>query len=72
MPVIIAGLLGLTLVWNGWLLFAGLTFLMGRTYAQPLDDVTPLDPRRKGLAILGLVLFVLIFTPVPIVPLLGR
>jgi hypothetical protein len=37
-----------------------------------MDDVTPLDPRRKGLAILGLVLFVLIFTPVPIVPLLGR
>jgi len=71
-PVIIAGLLGLTLVWNGWLLFAGLTFLMGRTYAQPLDDVTPLDGRRRGLAILGLVLFVLIFTPVPIVPLLGR
>jgi len=71
-PVIIAGLLGLTLVWNGWLLFAGLTFLMGRTYAQPLDDVTPLDARRRGLAILGLVLFVLIFTPVPIVPLLGR
>jgi len=71
-PVVIAGLLGLTLVWNGWLLFAGLTFLMGRTYAQPLDDVTPLDARRKGLAILGLVLFVLIFTPVPIVPLLGR
>ena len=71
-PVIIAGLIGLTLVWNGWLLFVALTFLMGRNYAQPLDDVTPLDARRRGLAIFGLVLFFLIFTPVPIVPLIGR
>lgn len=71
-PFLIAGLLGLTIVWNGWLLFAGLIFLMGRTYAQPLDDITPLDPRRRALAILGLVLFVLIFIPVPIVPLSGR
>ncbi len=71
-PLLVAGLLGLTIVWNGWLLFAGLILLMGRRYAQPLDDITPLDPRRRMLAIFGLVVFFLIFTPVPIVPLLGR
>jgi membrane-associated protease RseP (regulator of RpoE activity) len=71
-PFVVVGLLGLTLVWNGWLLFAGLIFLMGRRYAQPLDDVTPLDAQRRAIAIFGLLLFVLIFTPVPIVPLAAR
>ncbi len=70
-PVVILSLLALSIVWNGWLLFAGLTFLMGRTYAQPLDDITPLDSRRKAIAIAGLILFVLIFTPVPIKLLAG-
>lgn len=70
-PLVILGLLVLSIVWNGWLLFAGLTFLMGRTHAQPLDDVTPLDSQRRALAIFGLILFVLIFTPVPIKLLAG-
>ncbi len=34
-----------------WLLWVGLLSFMGRTYAQPLDDVTPLDPRRQAVAI---------------------
>jgi len=35
-------------------------------YAEPLDTITQLDGRRKLMAILALVLFVLLFTPVPL------
>ncbi len=53
--------------WNGWWLWAILIFfLLGRTYAQPLDQITPLDSRRKWLAGLGLVVFILLFTPIPL------
>ena len=51
--------------WPGWYLWAGMIFFLGRTYAQPLDDITPLDRRRKVLAIVGLIIFLLIFIPVP-------
>jgi hypothetical protein len=54
------------MVWTGWFLWAGLIFFLGRTYAQPLDEITPLDARRRAIAIAGLVLFVLVFTPVPL------
>jgi hypothetical protein len=43
-----------------------LIFFLGRRYAQPLDDITPLDGRRKALAILGMLIFVLVFIPVPL------
>lgn len=65
-PFIIGLLLLLGTVWPGWYIWAGLVFLMGRTYARPRDEITPLDPRRKWLAIFGLVLFILVFIPVPL------
>jgi hypothetical protein len=65
-PFIIGLLLLLGTVWPGWYIWAGLVFLMGRTYARPRDEITPLDPRRKWIAIFGLVLFVLVFIPVPL------
>ena len=65
-PVIVLILLALGFVWTGWLIWAGLIFFLGRTYAQPLDDVTSLDPRRKMLAIVGLIVFILVFIPVPL------
>jgi hypothetical protein len=43
-----------------------LLFFFGRSYAQPLDDVTRLDPRRRAIAIFSLVLFFLVFVPIPI------
>jgi hypothetical protein len=30
-----------------------------------LNDITPLDPRRRWIAVLGMVLFLLLFMPVP-------
>jgi membrane-associated protease RseP (regulator of RpoE activity) len=65
-PLIVLILLGLGFIWTGWFIWAGLIFFLGRTYAQPLDDLTPLDDRRKYLAILGLIIFVLVFMPVPL------
>ena len=65
-PYIIVALVLLGIFWWGWLLWAGLIFFLGRIYAQPLDDITPLDKRRKILAIIGLIVFVLVFTPVPL------
>jgi membrane-associated protease RseP (regulator of RpoE activity) len=66
LPFLVGGLLLLGGVWNGWWLWAALVLLLGRTYAQPLDDITPLDGRRRWVAILGLVLFVVLFMPVPL------
>jgi len=66
LPFIIGGLLLLSLAWSGWLIWAALIFFVGRVYAEPLDQVTPLDSRRKWLAVLALVIFLLTFTPIPL------
>jgi membrane-associated protease RseP (regulator of RpoE activity) len=65
-PFIMLALLAMGFVWMGWFIWAGLIFFLGRVYAQPLDDITPLDPKRKMLAIFGLIVFVLVFVPVPL------
>jgi membrane-associated protease RseP (regulator of RpoE activity) len=66
LPVIIGLLLlvvfGNTFMWIMWIL---LLLVFGRMYAEPLDDVTPLDKKRKIIAILTLALFVLVFVPLP-------
>ncbi len=66
LPFILIALIILGTVWSGWWLWAFLIFLLGRAHAEPLDQITPLDSRRKGLAIFGLVVFVLVFTPIPL------
>ncbi len=49
-----------------WWLWIVLLFFFGRSYAQPLDDVTRLDPRRRAIAIFALILFFLVFVPTPL------
>ena len=66
LPFILGSLLLLGLVWNGWWLWILLLLLLGRYHAEPLDQITPLDPRRKVLAFVGLIVFVLVFVPIPI------
>ncbi len=70
-PVIIVVLVALGFVWNGWFLWAAIIYFLGRTFAEPLDQITDLDPTRKLLAILALVIFVLVITPVPLTILQG-
>jgi len=66
LPVILIALALLGLVWPGWWLWAFLIFLLGRSHAEPLDQITALDPQRQAVAVLGLVIFILVFTPVPL------
>ncbi|MEJ2264362.1 MAG: site-2 protease family protein [Anaerolineales bacterium] len=66
LPFILTALVVLGMVWPGWWLWAFLIFLLGRVFAEPLDQITPLDTNRRSLAILGLVIFILVFTPVPL------
>lgn len=66
LPIILVALVGLGFFWNGWWLWVALIFfLVGRSYAEPLDQITPLDNRHKALAVLMLVVFLLVFIPVP-------
>lgn len=68
---IMAGLIGLAvfsfLVDNTltWVLWIFLLFFLGRIHAEPLDDVTPLDKKRRWIAVFTLLMFVLVFVPVP-------
>ncbi len=66
LPFILGALLLLGLVWNGWWFWAVLIFLLGRYHAEPLDQITQLDPKRRALAILGVIVFILVFMPVPL------
>jgi membrane-associated protease RseP (regulator of RpoE activity) len=66
-PVILVILFGLGFFWNGWWLWVALVFFLGRSYAEPLDQITELDGKRKALAVLALILFVLTFAPVPLI-----
>lgn len=66
-PVILVLLGVLGFFWSGWWLWAGLIFMFGRRFAEPLDQITPIDNKRKVLGIIALIIFILIFTPVPLV-----
>jgi membrane-associated protease RseP (regulator of RpoE activity) len=63
--LVILGVLGF--FWSGWWFWAGLILFFGRRYAEPLDQITPIDKKRKILAMIALVIFLLIFIPVPLV-----
>jgi Zn-dependent protease len=67
LPFILLVLFGLGFLWAGWWLWAGLLFLLGRVHAEPLDQITPLDGRRKLLAAFMLLVFLAVLTPVPFV-----
>lgn len=66
-PVLIG--LGALVIFTGttmWGLWIVLLYFLGRNHAEPLDDVTPLDPKRRALAIMTLIIFILVFTPIPL------
>ncbi|HUI88045.1 MAG TPA: site-2 protease family protein [Anaerolineales bacterium] len=64
-PFIWGALILLGVFWSGWWLWAVLLLWLGRVHAEPLDQITPLDPRRRAIAVLVIVIFILTFSPVP-------
>ena len=77
-PFVIGGLIVLsflpsllTLSFRGmnfsWLLWVMILFWLGNVRAQPLDEITELDSPRRALGIFMLIIFVLLFTPIPMV-----
>ncbi|MFQ5532417.1 MAG: site-2 protease family protein [Candidatus Methylomirabilales bacterium] len=53
--------------WTGWLFWAFLAFMLGFKHPPPMNDVTPLDPRRRLLALGALLLLLSLLTPSPFV-----
>jgi membrane-associated protease RseP (regulator of RpoE activity) len=66
LPVVMIGLGILGFFWTGWWLWVFLILTLGGSHAQPLDQITKLDDARTMLAIFGLIVFVLVFVPVPL------
>ncbi len=66
-PLILAILLVLGLVWTTWWLWAVLLLWLGRVHAEPLDQITELDPSRRAVGAFTIILFLLVFSPVPMV-----
>lgn len=64
--VIAVILVAMGFLWPGWFVWAALIMLFGQQRAPLLNEVTPLTPRMQLLAVLGLVVFMLVFTPTPI------
>ena len=62
---VLMGMALLATLYSGWTLWLFLLFFFGRMYATPLDNVTPLDSRRKVIAIISLIMFFLVFMPIP-------
>jgi membrane-associated protease RseP (regulator of RpoE activity) len=62
---LLALMIGLVLLTDVWLIWVALLLFFGRVYATPLDMITPLDNRRRWIAVLAMVVFVLIFVPIP-------
>jgi len=49
-----------------WLLWVAILYWLGNVRAQPLDDISPLDPKRRALGFFVLIMFILLLTPVPL------
>ncbi|HXO22479.1 MAG TPA: site-2 protease family protein [Thermoanaerobaculia bacterium] len=60
------------LLWPGWWLWCVIVLAMGLKHPPVADESTPLDPRRRRLALVALLLFALSFMPVPLKELIFR
>jgi Zn-dependent protease len=52
--------------WPGWFLWATLIIIFGQQRAPLLNELVTLDTRQRVIAALGLVIFILVFTPTPL------
>lgn len=65
-PIVIAALVIFGFFWAGWWTWAAILFLFGQRHAEPLDQVTKLDRKRRWLGALMILVFLITFIPVPI------
>jgi membrane-associated protease RseP (regulator of RpoE activity) len=64
--VVVFILAGLSFFYTGWLMFAIIILLfIGTQHQPPLNEITPLDTKRKLLALIILIIFILSFAPIP-------
>jgi len=63
---VLAGLAGLSFLWQGWVLWLALLLIFGRLQDMPLDEITGLTGAQRLLAVGMIVVFLLVFTPVPL------
>ena len=57
-------ILGVT-SWSGWLVWAGILFIMGINHPPVIYDWIPLDRKRKVIGWITISVFVMTFTPAP-------
>jgi membrane-associated protease RseP (regulator of RpoE activity) len=62
---VVALLVAMGFLWNGWVIWAGLAWIFGARHPAPLNDVSPLDAKRRLLGLGVMALFILTFTPIP-------
>ncbi|TVR21247.1 MAG: site-2 protease family protein [Anaerolineaceae bacterium] len=65
-PIVVGMILLAFFVARELAFFVVLIILLGNMHAVPLNDITPLDARRRGVAVLSLVVFALVFVPNPL------
>jgi len=53
-------------LYQGWLIFAILILFLGMRHPPPLNDITPLDPKRVAVGILAVAILVSGFVLIPI------
>jgi len=64
--IVLAALAGLSFLWTGWILWLVLVFVFGRFQDMPLDAITELRRSQRLLAAAMLIVFLLVFTPIPL------
>ncbi|HSB00782.1 MAG TPA: site-2 protease family protein, partial [Anaerolineales bacterium] len=62
LPVLLT--LSITAINLSWLFWVFILFWLGNVRTTPLDDITPLDGKRRALGFFVLILFFLLFTPI--------
>ncbi|MBI5351541.1 MAG: site-2 protease family protein [Chloroflexi bacterium] len=64
-PFIIGLLVIAGYFWSGWWLWAIILYWLGRVNAEPLDQITTLDPTRRLIGFAMIIVFFLVLMPVP-------
>lgn len=65
-PIVLAALALLGFLWPGWWLWFGILLIIAWRHPPVLQAAQALDPRRQILAFVTLIIFLVVFMPVPL------